>query len=297
MMKILIADGLDAQGIKGLQAMGHQVEDLSALPKEELVTKVADFDILVVRSATKVRKEMIDNMKSMKMIIRGGVGMDNIDADYAKAKGIKVVNTPGASSASVAELALAHMFALSRGIAKATKSIQGGQWEKKAFKGTEISGKTLGIIGIGRIGQELAKRANALGMTVLGYDPNVKGTGSIKNATFDELLQSSDYISIHTPLTAETKHFIGKTEFDKMKKGAIVVNCARGGTVDESALLEALKSGKLAGAGLDVFETEPPAASELLSFPNVTLTPHIGAQTGEAQTRIGEEVVKIVKQA
>lgn len=295
-MKILIADSLATQAVKNLTDAGHQVDDLSKLPKEELNAKVADFEIMIVRSATKVREEMIDNMKNMKLIIRGGVGIDNIDADYAKTKGIKIMNTPGASSASVAEMALAHMFALARGVVKGTKSIQAGQWEKKTMKGIELAGKTIGIIGLGRIGQELAKRTKALGMNVIGYDPYVKNIEGIKNVALDELLTQSDYISLHTPKTDETSNLINKSAFEKMKQGAILINCARGGIVEESSLLEALKTGKLAGAGLDVFDNEPPPAGELLNQPNVTLTPHVAAQTAEAQARIGDEVVQIIQQ-
>lgn len=295
-MKVMIADPLDPEAIKELKSLGLEVEDLSSLPKEELITKVADFDIITVRSATKVRKEMIDNMKKMKLIIRGGVGLDNIDAEYAKSKGIQVKNTPGASSASVAELALAHMFALSRNIAYATQSIKEGKWEKKTLKGIELAGKTLGIIGIGRIGKELAKKAKALGMKVIAYDPYVKEVEGVDMVDLDELLSKADFISIHTPLTNETRHLIGTKEFDKMKKGAMLINCARGGVVDENALLSALKSGKLGGAALDVFENEPPPRCELFYLPNVTFTPHIGAQTKEAQERVGKEVVEIIRE-
>ncbi|MDI6839564.1 MAG: D-2-hydroxyacid dehydrogenase [bacterium] len=295
-MKVLVADPLDPGSIEELRKLRVDVEDLSGIPKEELPNRVGDFDVMVVRSATKVRKEMIDKMQQMKLIIRGGVGLDNIDADYAKSKGIKVVNTPGASSASVAELALAHMFAISRHIARGTQSIKEGQWEKKALTGIELSGKTLGIIGVGRVGKELAKRATALGMNVIGYDPYVKAVEGIKLVDLDTLIRTSDYISLHIPLTSETKHIIGKAGFEKMKPGVVIVNCARGGVIDESALLDALKSGKLAGAGLDVFETEPPAKSELMGLPNVTFTPHIGASTKEAQERIGKEVVNIIRE-
>jgi D-3-phosphoglycerate dehydrogenase len=250
---------------------------------------------MFVRSTTKVEKEMIDKMDKMKLIIRGGVGLDNIDVAYAKKKGIKVFNTPAASSRSVAELTLAHMLALSRNIVRGTIGIREGKWEKKQLEGSELYGKTLGIIGLGRIGKELAKLAKTLGMRVLGYDPYSK-VEDIEKVTLDELLGNSDYISIHVPLIEETRHMIGKNEFSKMKSNAILINCARGGVVDEEALLKALKTGKIAGAGLDVFETEPPRVSELMKLSNVTFTPHIGASTKEAQERIGEEVVKIINE-
>lgn len=293
-MRVVIADPIAKTAIEELKGCGVEVDDLSSLPKEELVGKVKGYDCMVVRSATKVRKEMIDSMDTMKLIIRGGVGIDNIDASYAKEKGIKVINTPAASSISVAELALAHMFALSRHIVQGTVGIKEGKWEKKALKGVELFGKTLGIIGLGRIGIELAKRGKALGMRVIAYDPYTTAEG-IDKVDLDTLLRDSDYISIHTPLTDETKHLIEKNAFEKMKKEVILVNCARGGIVDENALLEALKTGKIAGAGLDVFEIESPKVSELMELPNVTFTPHIGASTKEAQKRIGEEVVRIIK--
>ncbi len=294
-MKVLIADPISKNALSELRKAGAEVEDLSSLPKEELLDRVADFDVMVVRSATKVRKDMIERMKNMKLIIRGGVGIDNIDVEYAKSKGIEAKNTPAASSASVAELVLAHMFALSRHIARATLGIREGKWEKKELKGIELASKTLGIVGIGRIGKELAKRAKALGMKVIAYDPYMS-VKEVEMVTLDRLLGESDYISIHTPLTDETKHLIGKDAFGKMKDGAILINCARGGVVDENALLEALKDGKLKGAGIDVFETEPPAVTELMQLPNVTFTPHIGASTKEAQDRIGDEIVRIVKE-
>jgi D-3-phosphoglycerate dehydrogenase len=295
-MKVLVADAIAPEAIEEMKNAGIEVEDLSSLPKDELVRKVAGFDIMTVRSATKVRKEMIDNMDQMKLIVRGGVGIDNIDVEYAKSKGIKVRNTPSASSASVAELTLAHMFAVSRHVAFATQSICESKWEKKKLKGVELLGKTLGLVGAGRIGIQLGKRAAALGMKVIGYDPYVKDAEGIKLVDLDTLLGTSDYVSIHTPLTPETHHLVGKEVFDKMKSGAFLINCGRGGVVDESALLDALKTGKLKGAALDVFENEPPEKTELMELSNVTFTPHIGAATKEAQQRVGDEVVSIVKE-
>lgn len=293
-MKVLIADPIARTAITNLEESGVEVDDLSSLPKEELIGKVRGYDCMVVRSATKVRKEMIDNMDKMKLIIRGGVGIDNIDVSYAEEKGIKVMNTPAASSISVAEIVFAHMLALSRHIVKGTMGIKEGKWEKKALKGVELFGKTLGIIGLGRIGKELAKRGKALGMKVIAYDPYVEVEG-MDMVGLDELLRDSDYISVHTPLTDKTKHLIGRNALEKMKKSAILVNCARGGIVDEDALIEALRGGGIAGVGLDVYEVEPPNVSELMGFPNVTFTPHIGASTKQAQERIAEEVVKIIK--
>lgn len=294
-MKILIADPTSQDVITEMQATGAEVQDLSNFPKEQLLDKVKDFDIMVVRSATKVRKDMIDKMDNMKLIVRGGVGLDNIDVDYAKSKGIEVKNTPAASSISVAELTIGHMIALTRHIARGTQSIKERKWEKKVLKGIELYNKTLGIIGIGRIGKEVAKRAKAFGMNVIAYDPYAKYE-EVKMVDFDSLLENSDFITLHIPGTAETHHFIGKEAFNKMKQGVFIINCGRGGVLDETALLEALKTGKVAGASLDVFETEPPEYTQLLDLPNVTFTPHIGASTSDAQTRIGKEVVEIVKE-
>ena len=294
-MKVLIADPVSSSVITELQNLGVEVDDLSSLPKEDLIDRVKDYECMVVRSATKVRKDMIDKMEKMKLIIRGGVGIDNIDVSYAEGKDIKVMNTPAASSASVAELVIAHMFALSRHIVKGTIGIKEGKWDKKQLKGTELLNKTLGILGVGRIGKELIKRAKALGMKVIAYDPYVR-LEDVDMVELDTLLGDSDYISIHTPLTDETKHLIGTDALGKMKQNAIVVNCARGGVVDEKALLDALKEGKITGAALDVYEVEPPETSGLMELTNVTFTPHIGASTKEAQARIGEEVVRIIKE-
>jgi D-3-phosphoglycerate dehydrogenase len=293
-MRVLICDPISASAVERIKYAGIDVEDLSSLPKEELINRVKDFDAMVVRSATKVRQPMIDKMERMKLIIRGGVGIDNIDADYAKQKGIEVKNTPAASSRSVAEITIGHMLALARHIARGTQSIKEGNWEKKALKGTELLDKTLGIIGIGRIGKEVIKIAKALGMKVIAYDPYVKEVDDVELVDLNTLLNSSDYISIHVPFTPETKYLLDKAEFEKMKDGVIVINCARGGVVNESALLEAIKSGKVGGTGIDVFEVEPPKSSKLLNLPNVTFTPHIGAATSEAQARIGEEVANIL---
>jgi D-3-phosphoglycerate dehydrogenase len=253
------------------------------------------YDAIVVRSATKVRKPAIDAAKGLRLIIRAGVGLDNIDADYAKEKGIEVLNTPKASTDSVAELALAHMFALARSLVRATETMREGKWEKKAFHGIELQGKTLGVIGIGRIGQAVARRALCLGMKVIAYDKFVKESPipGVKMVSLPELLRESDFVTLHIP-PDPAGPVIGAKEIAMMKDGAFLINCARGGVVDEKALLEALNSGKLGGAGLDVFEEEPPKNMELLRHPKVTLTPHIGAQTHEAQARIGDEVVEIL---
>jgi D-3-phosphoglycerate dehydrogenase len=257
---------------------------------EELPSVIPAYDGMVVRSRTKVRQPLIDAAANLKVIVRGGVGLDTIDHEYAKSKGVTVMNTPMASSASVAELAIGFMFALARSIYKATASMKAEKWDKKAFEGDEIGGKTLGLIGIGNIGSEVAKRANALGMTVVAYDPYVKSAEGVELVTLDELLARSDYISLHLPKTNESANMIGKAQFEKMKNGVRIVNCARGGIINEDALYEALTSGKVAGAALDVFAEEPPTDWKLLKLDNVIGSPHIGAATKEAQGRVGAEV-------
>lgn len=293
-MKILINDGLSAEGIENLRKANHEVHDLK-IPQEELPARVGEFDAIVVRSASKVNAAVIDGGKNLKAIVRGGVGVDNIDVKYAESKGVRVFNTPTASSASVAELALAHIFALARFIPDANITMREGLWEKKKYaKGIEVGGKTLGILGIGRIGKELAKRALALGMKVVAYDPFVSTVDlPVKLMSKDELLAEADFISLHMPKDP-SGYVIGEAEIAKMKNGAYLINCARGGVMDEKAVLTALNSGKLAGAGIDVFEQEPTTNLELVKHPKVSVTPHIGANTVEAQERVGAEVAKVL---
>jgi D-3-phosphoglycerate dehydrogenase len=257
---------------------------------EELPTVLPAYDGMVVRSRTKVRQPLIDLCPNLKVIVRGGVGLDTIDAEYARSKGITVMNTPKASSASVAELAIGYMFALARSIFKATSTMKAEKWEKKSFEGDELGGKTLGLIGIGNIGKEVAKRATALGMVVVAYDTYVKEAEEVKLVSLDELLAQSDYISLHLPKTKDSAGMIGKSQFEKMKDGIRLINCARGGIVDEAALYEALTNGKVAGAAVDVFAEEPPTDWKLLKLDNVIGSPHIGAATKEAQARVGTEV-------
>ncbi len=294
-MKVAVCDPIDKKALEELKKLGLSVLDLSSVDKSELKEHVKDAEILIVRSATKVRGELLESLENAKLIIRGGVGLDNIDLEGAKAKGIKVVNTPEASSISVAELVFAHLFALLRHVVRGTVGIKQGKWEKKALKGNEVFGKTLGIIGMGRIGREVAKRGKALGMDVIGYDVVDFPEELARKVSLDELYQNSDIITLHVPLIPQTKHMIDKEAISKMKDGVIIINCSRGGIIDENALYEALKSGKVKGAGLDVFESEPPTNSPLFELDNVTFTPHIGASTHEAQTRIGVEIVKKVK--
>lgn len=289
-MKILVNDGMSAEGMDMLKQAGHEVFD-AKIPQEELAGRIAEFDAIVVRSATKVRKDVIDaGMPNLKAIVRGGVGVDNIDVKYAEGKGVKVMNTPAASSASVAELALAHMFSLSRFLYVSNLTMRDGKWEKKKYKGIELAGKTLGILGIGRIGQSLSKKAIALGMKVIANDPFVDSIDlDVELLGKEEVLTQADFLSLHVP--ADPDGFvIGKDELAIMKDGAYLINCARGGVVDEEALIEALDSGKVSGAGVDVFIGEPNPRADLVNHPKVSVTPHIGASTSEAQARIGIEV-------
>jgi len=295
-MRILVTDGMSKAGIAKLTAMGHEVVEQFYEP-DALGEALQGFDCVVVRSKTKVRAKHIDEAAkgNLKLIIRGGVGVDNIDVEYAESKGISVRNTPRASSASVAELALGHMFALARYINISNVTTRQGKWNKKQYEGTEIAGKTLGLIGFGRIAQELAWRAHALGMKVVYYDIFAKdGFANYTAMSLEELLKVSDYVSLHIPMPADKKPVLAEAELALMKPTAFLINAARGGVVSEKALLSALKEGKLAGAALDVFEEEPTTNMELCNLDNVSITPHIGGQTAEAQDRIGDEIVSII---
>jgi D-3-phosphoglycerate dehydrogenase len=296
-LKVLISDPIAKEGIEILKNSGFEVVEKTGMSPEELIKTIPDFDAIIVRSATKVTKEVIEAGKKLKVIGRAGVGLDNVDAEAAKARGIKVVNTPAATSISVAELALGMMLSAARMIPQATISTKAGKWEKKKFHGIELYGKILGIVGIGRIGSELAKRAKALGMEVIAYDPYVQSSDYAKIVDFDTLLKNSDFISLHIPKTKETTHLLNKSAFDKMKDGVIIVNCARGGVVDEDALYDALVSGKVKVACLDVFEVEPAKEHKLFSLEQVILTPHIGAQTEEGQQRAGLQIAELVRDA
>ena len=300
MIKILVTDGMDKGAVCTLKDMGHEVVEQFFKP-EELKEQAKNFNVMIVRSATKVRKEIIDEAlktENLKLIIRGGVGLDNIDVSYAESQGIKVRNTPKASSSAVAELALGHMFSLARFIGIANVTMREGKWNKKQYKGIELSGKTLGLIGFGRIGKELAKKAKALGMKIIYTDilGPAKDFPEYSFVSLDKLLADSDFISLHVPGSKDKSPVIGKPEFSKMKDGVYLINCARGSVVDEPALLVALNSGKLAGVGIDVYPEEPPQNLELIGHERVSVTPHIGAATKEAQKRIGQEIVSIIKE-
>jgi len=296
--KVLVSDPLAKSAVEQMREAGLTLDEKTDLSVEQLKSEIANYDAIVIRSATKLRAEVIDAAANLKLIVRAGVGLDNIDVDYAKGKGISVRNTPAASSNSVAELALGHLISLARYIGRGTVSVKGGKWEKKALKGIEISCKTLGIVGIGRIGQSLATKATALGMKVIAYDKFVDKSPLPEIVTmvpFDELLVASDFISLHIPFDSKVGATIGKNEIEKMKHGVRLLNCARGGVIDEDALATALASGKVGGAALDVYAVEPPSAdSALFAQENVSFTPHIGAATVEAQARVGAEAAATV---
>ena len=295
-MKVLANDGLEISAINEIKKNGIYIET-NHLDKEELIENIKNYDVLVVRSNTKVTSDVLEAgaKGNLKLVIRAGVGIDNIDLDYAEKVGIKVRNTPNASSDSVAELALGHMFSVARHIAVANYTMRNGQWNKKQYKGSEIAGKTLGIIGMGRIGKALAGKAEALGMKIIYADVLGKQDNlAYEFMDLDNLLKVSDYVSLHVPYNKDKGALISDREISMMKDGAVIINCARGKVVDEEALLKALNSGKLAGAGIDVFEQEPSENMALINHERVSVTPHIGASTKEAQERIGKEVAAIV---
>ncbi|MCD6454649.1 MAG: D-2-hydroxyacid dehydrogenase [Candidatus Aminicenantes bacterium] len=295
-MKILVCDKIAPEALEELKKLGEVVFKTGMEP-EELKKEIADADVAVVRSATKLRREIIEAAKNLKLIVRAGIGLDNIDLDAAKEKGIEVRNTPAATSISVAELVFAHMLAAARMLPMAYTSMKAHKWEKKLFQGFELYGKTLGIIGFGRIGREVAKRAICFGMKVLWYDVvDVETDIEAKRVSFDELLSSSDFITLHVPLLPQTKYMINSETISKMKDGVVLVNAARGGVVEEKAVLEALESGKIAFYCVDVFEKEPTDNFALIDHPKVIPTPHIGASAKEGQFRAGMEVVRIVRE-
>jgi len=296
MTRILIADSLDQEAVDQLKATpGLEVEVKTGLKEEELVKVIPEFDVVVVRSATKITRPVIEAGKNLKLIIRAGIGLDNIDMAAAKEKGIEVANTPAATSISVAEHTLGLMLGAVRHHGPANLSMKQHKWEKKAFTGTELYGKTLGIIGFGRIGREVAKRALAFGMNILAYDVvEIKTDLPVKQVPLEELLKQADIITLHVPKTP--RPILGEAEFALMKEGVVIVNVARGGVVDEKALLQALNSGKVKAAALDVFEKEPPEDFTLIDHPKVTATPHLGASAEEGQKRAGLEVVRIIKE-
>jgi D-3-phosphoglycerate dehydrogenase len=299
-MRILITDPIHEEGVKLMQEFA-EVDVATDLKPSQLMERIAKCEVLVVRSATKVTKELIDAGKQLKIIARAGVGLDNIDVKAARARGIQVINTPEAPTVAVAELTIGMMLAWVRHLPRADFSTKEGKWEKAQLMGSELRDKTLGIIGTGRIGRAVGYKAKAFLMNILAYDvvqnPEfVERTGA-KYVDLDTLLRESDFVTLHVPLTPETRHMISKRELDLMKPTAVLINTSRGEVVDEAALAKALKKGKIAGACLDVYEQEPPAESPLLKLPNVVLTPHLGASTREAQRDAAVLVAKKIKEA
>ena len=301
-MKVLITDPISDEGIKILKSdPGLQVDVETKLTKEQLLEKIRDYDALIIRSETQVTREVIDAAQHLKIIGRAGVGIDNVDVPAATEKGIIVANAPEGNTIAACEHTIAMMFAMSRNIPQANASLKSGKWERSKFMGIEVLGKTLGVIGLGRIGGELTKRARGMGMEVLAYDPfttpeRAKDIGA-RLASLDEIYEKADFITVHTPLIPSTKHMVSTPQFEKMKKGVRIINCARGGIIDEAALLEALKSGKVAGAALDVFEKEPPVGNPLLELNQVIATPHLGASTKEAQVSVATIIAEQVLNA
>lgn len=299
MYNILVTDGIEKEAMRKLRELDFNVIE-QFYEKDVLGDKLKDVDVLVVRSATKVTKDVIDKAlegKKLKLIVRGGVGLDNIDVKYAQANGIKVMNTPNASSISVAELTIGQLFVLARFINTANVTMRDGKWEKKKYKGTEINGKTLGLIGFGRIAKEVAKRAELLGMNVIYTDimGEAQGFNNYKFCDMEEVLENADFLSLHIPFDKNKGAVITEKEINKMKKGAYLINCARGGLVDEKDLLKALDEGKLSAIAIDVYEQEPTLNLDLVNHPRVSPTPHIGASTVEAQERIGDEIVNVIQ--
>ena len=293
--KVLITDGLDSNGIEILKK-SSEVVDKPGISAEDLLMEIPEYDALIVRGRTKVTPAVFDAAGRLKVVGRAGIGVDNIDLAAAKDHKVTVVNSPLATTTTVAELTLGMMLSVVREIPRADASLKAGKWLKKEFEGAELSGKTLGVLGFGRIGAAVAKRASAFDMKILGYDPMVPADEITKRggkpASMDELLKEADMITMHLPLTAETKNMLNAAAFAKMKQGVYVVCAARGGVIDETALLEGLNSGKVAGAALDVFVAEPPGLTDLVSHPKVVCTPHIGAQTVEAQSRAANDIAE-----
>ncbi len=294
-MKVLVSDQLSDVGVKIFQeTSGIEVDVNTGLDPEELKKIIGRYDGLVIRSATKVTAEIIEKAENLKVVGRAGIGLDNVDIPAASKRGIVVMNTPEGNTITTAEHTIAMMFAMSRNIPRATSSLKEGKWEKKKLKGQELFNKTLGLIGVGNIGRIVADRAKGMKMKVIVFDPYIKPDTveklDLEPVSFDQLLARADYITIHTPKTKETTNLINRDVIAKMKKGAMLINCARGGIVNEADVCEALKSGHLTGAAFDVFSTEPPGKNELMELPNFICTPHLGASTREAQDNVAKDV-------
>lgn len=304
MYKVLITDPLSEFGIQQLlDASDVEVVRKTNLSPSDLLEIIGDYDALLVRSQTQVTADVFAAGKKLKAVGRAGVGVDNIDINAATQAGVPVINAPDGNTISTAEHSFAMLMAVARNIPQAHKKLADGTWDRKSFQGVELNKKVLGIIGMGRIGSEVAKRAKAFGMTVMGYDPFMTEERAQKmgvtNASVDEICRQADFITVHTPLTKETRHIISSREFDKMKDGVRLINCARGGIIDEKALYEAITTGKVAGVALDVYEEEPPVDNPLIGLPQVVHTPHLGASTVEAQENVAvdvsEEILKVLR--
>jgi len=298
-VKILVSDPLSAKAVALLGAApGVVLHQVKGLAEDQLVPLVSDIDGWVVRSATQVTRRLIAAAPRLRWVARAGAGLDNIDVAAAKERGIGVLNVPGANSVAVAELVFALLLGLMRQVPEADASLRRGAWEKSRFKGRELRGKTLGIVGLGRIGRAVAQRARAFEMTCVGHDPLVSDADAraagVEPLRLGELLARADIVTLHVPATPQTRGMIGAAQLERMRPGAVLVNAARGGLVDEAALHAALVSGALGGAALDVFAAEPPGASPLLTLPNVVATPHLGASTVEAQDAVGEEIARLL---
>lgn len=301
-MKVLLTDNLAAEAVTifdGYPEIEPLVRD--TLSPEHLLEAVADCDAMVVRSPTKVTAAVIEAAARLRFIGRAGVGVDNIDVDAASARGVVVMNSPGGNTVSTAEHTVAVMLAVARHVPQAHESVRAGRWDRKAYRGVEMYEKTLGIVGLGRVGREVARRMNGFGMTVIGADPYVDASSAqaagARRVSFDEVLARSDWITVHVPLGPDTRGLIGRDEIARMQRGVVLINCARGGIIDESALDAALESGHVAAAGLDVYEAEPPAGNPLLRHAACVFTPHLGAATQEAQVRVATEVARCVADA
>ena len=303
-MKVLISDKLAEEGVRILEEAGFEVDVNVGLDPEQRKKIIGDYDAMIIRSATKVTPDLLEAASKLKVIARAGTGLDNVDIPAATDKGVVVMNTPGQNSNAAAELAVGMLFALSRHVPRGTAGLKSGKWEKKQLQGRELKGKTLGVIGLGNIGAIVAELARGIKMNVIGFDPfftddQIRERGA-EPVTFDDLLARSDYVTVHVPKTEETTHLFRAETLAKMKDGAYLVNCARGGIVDEEALCDALEAGKVAGAALDVFETEPPAENHRLLFRDeLVCTPHLGASTAEAQVNVAvaaaEQIIGYLK--
>ncbi|RMG01368.1 MAG: phosphoglycerate dehydrogenase, partial [Nitrospirae bacterium] len=295
-MKVLVSDNISPKGVELMEKAGLKVDVKTGLKPEELKSIIGEYHGLVIRSATKVTSEIIEAAEKLKVIGRAGSGLDNVDRAAATKKGIVVMNTPGGNTITTAEHAIAMMFALARNIPQATASMKEGKWEKKKFMGVELYNKTLGVLGLGNIGTQVAKRAQGLQMNVICYDPFLSDEKAadlgVEKVSLDDLFSRSDFITIHTPLTPETRDLINAKTISKMKDGVRIINCARGGIVNEKDLHDAILSGKVAGAALDVYEKEPPEDLSLIKLDKVICTPHLGASTTEAQENVAVAVAE-----